>query len=134
MQITSTSRVVACVTILLGNLPLSAQILDYNYTFQSTDTWTELTGDQVVFSGAFDDEVSAAIPLLPTTMGVEPHTSLFISTNGFMTLSAAPSTSNYDPLSQENGFIGSTTGSNCGVPGQFVFQFNTISKYPTTSD
>jgi gliding motility-associated-like protein len=100
MQITSTSRVVACVTILLGNLPLSAQILDYYYTFQSTDTWTELTGDQVVFSGAFDDEVSAAIPLLPTTMGVEPHTSLFISTNGFMTLSAAPSTSNYDPLSQ----------------------------------
>jgi gliding motility-associated-like protein len=92
--------VVACFLILLGNLSLSAQVLDYNYIFQSTDTWTELTGDQVVFSGAFDDEVSAAITTLPVTMGVEAHTSLFVSTNGFMTLSTAPSANNYDPLSQ----------------------------------
>jgi len=92
--------VVACFLILLGNLSLSAQVLDYNYIFQSTDTWTELSGDQVVFSGAFDDEVSAAIPTLPVTMGVEAHTSLFVSTNGFMTLSTAPSANNYDPLSQ----------------------------------
>jgi hypothetical protein len=79
---------------------LRAQVLDYYYTFQSTNTWTELTFDQVVFSGAFDDEVTAAIPLLPVTMGAEPHTSMFISTNGFITFSSAPSSTNYDPLSQ----------------------------------
>jgi gliding motility-associated-like protein len=100
MRIIGKFYVLACFLILLGNLSLSAQVLDYNYIFQSTDTWTELTGDQVVFSGAFDDEVSSAIPTLPVTMGVEAHTSLFVSTNGFITLSTAPSATNYDPLSQ----------------------------------
>ena len=100
MQITGKYSIVACFLILLCNLPLSAQVLDYNYIFQSTDTWTELTGDQVVFSGAFDDDVSAAVTTLPVTMGVEPHTSLYISTNGFMTLSVAAAPNNYDPLSQ----------------------------------
>jgi len=100
MQSKHKCSAIICFLILLGNLSLSAQILDYNYIFQSTDTWTELTGDQVVFSGAFDDEVSAAITTLPVTMGVEAHTSLFVSTNGFMTLTTAPSATNYDPLSQ----------------------------------
>lgn len=84
----------------IANNSVTGQILDYNYIFQSTDTWTELTGDQVVFSGTFDDDVSAAITTLPVTMGVEPHTSLFISTNGFITLSTSPQSNNYDPLSQ----------------------------------
>jgi gliding motility-associated-like protein len=90
----------ATLLIMICQYALFGQVLDYNYIFQSTDTWTELTGDQVVFSGAFDDEVSAAINTLPVTMGVEAHTSLFVSTNGFMTLSTAPSANNYDPLSQ----------------------------------
>jgi len=81
-------------------LQMNGQTLDYYYIFQSTDTWTELSGDQVLFSGAFDDDVSAAITTLPVTMGVEAHNSLFVSTNGFMTLSTAPSANNYDPLSQ----------------------------------
>jgi hypothetical protein len=77
-----------------------SQTLDYNYLFQSTDTYNELSSDEVLFSGAFDDEMSALIPILPVTMGVEPHTALFISTNGFLSLSAATSANNYDPLSQ----------------------------------
>lgn len=100
MQIIGKYSAVACFLVILCDLPLSAQLLDYNYIFQSTDTWTELAGDQVVFSGAFDDEVSTAIATLPVTMGVEAHTSLFVSTNGFMTFSIAPSATNYDPLSQ----------------------------------
>ena len=78
----------------------TAQTLDYNYIFLSTDTYNELSSDEVLFSGAFDDDVSALIPILPVTMGVEPHTALFISTNGFLSLSAAASANNYDPLSQ----------------------------------
>ena len=78
----------------------NAQTLDYYYIFQSTDTYTELTNDVVLFSGNFDDAVSGAISTLPVTMGVQAHLSLFVSTNGFMTLSAAPTANNYDPLSQ----------------------------------
>jgi gliding motility-associated-like protein len=86
--------------ILFNGMLLNGQLLDYNYIFQSNDSWTELTGDQVIFSGSFDDAVSASIPILPTTIGVEAHTSFFISTNGFMTLSTEPTANNYDPLSQ----------------------------------
>ena len=100
MKTSHKARVVICTLIMQSSFSLSAQILDYYYIFQSTDTWTELTGEQVLFSGAFDDEVSAAITTLPVTMGVEAHTSLFVSTNGFMTMSNAPSANNYDPLSQ----------------------------------
>jgi gliding motility-associated-like protein len=99
MEFTKFIFATLCLMQFIG-LQVNAQLLDYNYIFQSTDTWTELSGDQVVFSGAFDDDVSAGIPTLPITMGVEPHSSLFISTNGFMTLSTAPSATNYDPLSQ----------------------------------
>ena len=78
----------------------NAQVLDYYYIFQSTDTYTEITNDVTLFSGTFDDGVSAAVPTLPVTMGVEAHTTLYVSTNGFMTLSTAPTANNYDPLSQ----------------------------------
>ncbi len=77
-----------------------AQVLDYYYLFQSTDTWSELSSDQIVFSGSFDDGVSANIPILPVTMGVEPHTSLFISTNGFFSMSTPAAGNDYAPLSQ----------------------------------
>ncbi|MFN5295522.1 MAG: gliding motility-associated C-terminal domain-containing protein [Flavobacteriales bacterium] len=98
MKLTKFIFATICLIQFIG-LQMHGQILDYNYIFQSTDTWTELSGDQVVFSGAFDDDVSAAVPTLPVTMGVEPHSSLFISTNGFITLSTAPQATNYDPLS-----------------------------------
>jgi gliding motility-associated-like protein len=78
---------------------LNAQSLDYNYLFQSLDTYTEITNDVILFSGNFDDGVSNGIPILPVTMGVAPHTTLHISTNGFLTLSVAAAANNYDPLS-----------------------------------
>lgn len=99
MKLTRSVFITLCLLQCIGS-QMYGQLLDYNYIFQSTDTWTELAGDQVVFSGAFDDEVSTAITTLPVTMGVEAHTSLFVSANGFLTLSTAPSTTNYDPLSQ----------------------------------
>ena len=100
MQVQKGSAII-CFLILLGNLTLSAQILDYSYIFQSTDTWTELTGDQVVFSGAFDDGFSAYIPTLSITMGIEPHTSQYTNTNGFMTLSTSAAVIHCDPIWQD---------------------------------
>jgi gliding motility-associated-like protein len=78
---------------------LGAQTLDYFYTGQTEVTWSELSGDVVLFSGTFDDEVTAAIPVVPITMGVQGHVAFFVSTNGFMTLSQAPPANTYDPLS-----------------------------------
>jgi gliding motility-associated-like protein len=77
----------------------AGQVLDYFYTGQSQGAWSELSGDVVLFSGTFDDEVTAAIPVVPITMGVQGHVSFFVSTNGFMTLSQAPPANTYDPLS-----------------------------------
>ena len=83
MQVHKSSAII-CFLILLVNLTLSAQVLDYYFTFQSTNACAELSGYQVVFSGAFDDGFSASIPTLSITMGIEPHTSLYTSANGFM--------------------------------------------------
>ena len=92
---------IAVLTLLfITNKSVTGQILDYSYLWQQENTWTELTNGQDLFTGTFDDDVSAAITVLPVTMGVAPHTSFFVSTNGFMTLSAAPTATNYDPLSQ----------------------------------
>lgn len=82
------------------NKSVTGQILDYQYLGQQEFPYAELTNGQVLFTGTFDDDISAAIAVLPVTMGVEPHTSFFVSTNGFMTLSTAPTATNYDPLSQ----------------------------------
>ncbi len=82
-----------------GFTGLSAQPLDYFFTGQTLDSWTELSGDVTVFSGTFDDAVSDPLSIVPVTMGVEGHTTFYISTNGFMTFSTAPAADNYDPLS-----------------------------------
>jgi gliding motility-associated-like protein len=81
-------------------LNATAQTLDYYYTFQSTDNWTEINNDVVLFSGNFNDEVSASLNIVPFTMGVQGFVNFFVSTNGFITLGQAPAANDYDPLSQ----------------------------------
>jgi gliding motility-associated-like protein len=75
-----------------------AQILDYGYIFQGSTEYTELTGDVVVFSGAFDDEATGLIPMSQITMGGVPNTAMSISSNGFLTLNALAPAAEYGPL------------------------------------
>jgi len=88
---------------LIGVFSLKAQVLDFNYAFQQTGVYNNLVTDIPVFTQNFDDQVSAAIAITPFTMGGQAYNTLHVSTNGFITLGQAPSTSNYLPISQPPG-------------------------------
>ncbi|MFL5764470.1 MAG: GEVED domain-containing protein [Bacteroidia bacterium] len=82
-------------------------IASYSLTRATGGTYTALTAPTVFQSGGYDDAVSAAIPLGGTfTYGGVAYTTCFISTNGFITFGAAPSSTSYTPLST----LGTTTG------------------------
>jgi hypothetical protein len=80
-----------------------SQQLEFLYTNQQVNTYNSLFSDTPLFTQNFDDQVSAAIPIVPFTIGGQAYNSLFVSTNGFITLGQAASTANYNPISQPPG-------------------------------
>ena len=80
-----------------------SQQLEFQYTNQQVNFYNDLTSDTPIFTQNFDDQVSAAIPITPFTMGGQAYNTLFVSTNGFLTLGQAASSNNYNPISQPPG-------------------------------
>jgi len=91
-----------------ASVSLKAQTNIANYRLaKSSSTYTPITGGTVVASGAYDNEVSGSVSLGGTfTFGGTAFTTCYVSANGYITFGAAPSASNYAPLSS----LGSTTG------------------------
>lgn len=86
---------------------MTAQTNIANYTFASSmGTYVPITGAST-FVTTWDNTVSAAIPLGGTfTFGTATYTACYISSNGFITFGAAPSGTNYTPMST----LGTTSG------------------------
>jgi len=80
-----------------------SQQLEFQYTNQQVNVYNDLTNDVPLFTQNFDDQVSSAIPIVPFTIGGQAYNTLFVSTNGFITLGQAASTTNYNPISQPQG-------------------------------
>jgi gliding motility-associated-like protein len=80
-----------------------SQQLEFQYTSQQLNVYNTLTNDIPLFTQNFDDQVSSAIPIVPFTIGGQAYNTLFVSTNGFVTLGQAASTTNYNPISQPQG-------------------------------
>jgi len=80
-----------------------SQQLEFQYTSQQLNVYNTLTNDIPLFTQNFDDQVSSAIPIVPFTIGGQAYNTLFVSTNGFITLGQAASTTNYNPISQPQG-------------------------------
>jgi gliding motility-associated-like protein len=80
-----------------------SQQLEFQYTSQQLNVYNSLTNDTPIFTQNFDDQVSGAIPIVPFTIGGQAYNTLFVSTNGFVTLGQAASTTNYNPISQPPG-------------------------------
>ena len=100
--------------VLFAGAKVNAQTNIANYTLTTTTgaTYTDLGASGTVFmSGAYDDAVSTAITMGGTfTYGGVAQTTCYISTNGFITFGAAPSTTTYTPIST----LGTTTGAISG--------------------
>jgi gliding motility-associated-like protein len=80
-----------------------SQQLEFQYSNQQLNVYNSLINDVPLFTQNFDDQVSAAIPFTPFTMGGQAYNTLFVSTNGFLTLGQAASNTNYNPISQPPG-------------------------------
>lgn len=96
------------------------------YTFsQSNGTYTEITGGTILGtatsnsgSGSLNDIVYTVNSLPSFTFNGSAYTSIFVSTNGFITFGSAPLTSNYYPISsysEYTGAIASWGGDNNGM-------------------
>ncbi len=88
--------------LMYGSVAWSQQ-LEFQYSNQQLNVYNSLTNDIPLFTQNFDDQVSAAIPFTPFTMGGQAYNTLFVSTNGFLTLGQAASSNNYNPISQPPG-------------------------------
>ena len=127
----------------------NAQTNIANYKFSTTTgaTYTPITGT-AIFSGTWDSNVSTALPLGGTfTYGGVAYTTCYVSSNGFLTFGAVPSTTDYVPLSStaatvlgviaafaQDGASSTVTGSTplvsyANVGTEFVVQFQDHSNY-----
>ena len=87
---------------LIGYVAL-AQQLEFQYSNQQLNVYNSLTTDIPIFTQNFDDQVSGAIPIVPFTIGGQAYNTLFVSTNGFISLGQASGSTNYNPISQPPG-------------------------------
>ncbi|MBK8498165.1 MAG: hypothetical protein IPL52_04980 [Flavobacteriales bacterium] len=93
------SRVLLLVGLTLGLQPgLRAQVATM-YTFgQAGGSWSQITGGTALWTNSFDDNVSSAQTIPSFTFNGTAYTTMYVSSNGFITFGSAPTTTNYAPL------------------------------------
>ena len=96
-------RICFLLSVLLISFISWNQQLEFQYSNQQLNVYNSLFNDVPLFTQNFDDQVSSAIPIVPFTIGGQAYNTLFVSTNGFLTLGQAASTTNYNPISQPPG-------------------------------
>ena len=101
----------SCLAFLSMGVYAQTNVANYTFSKSSGVAYTSITGGTKLFptgtNTTYDNEVSAAIPLSsPFTFGGVAMTTCYVSANGFITFGAAPSGTNYTPMSS----LGSTTG------------------------
>jgi len=84
---------------LLSNLFTLAQMpLDYAFNSETQGSYVPLSNDVTVYSQSFDDIVSPPIEIPPFSMGGQTSSTLFIYSNGFISLGTTTGVVNYSPL------------------------------------
>ncbi|SHL47645.1 fibronectin type III domain-containing protein [Chryseobacterium contaminans] len=103
----------SCWALLSMGVYAQTNVASYAFSKSTGVAYVPITGGTKLFPTAtsttftYDNEVSAAIPLSsPFNFGGVAMTTCYVSANGYITFGAAPSGSNYTPLST----VGSTTG------------------------
>ncbi len=119
--------------------------VSYTYT-SSSGYYAAITGGTVLYSGTFDDAVSAAITIPAFKFNCTSYTTIYISTNGFITFGSAPTSTNYLPISSTGAYVGCVsafgvdlTNSSTGSPeiryedktasSEFVIQWKDVKRY-----
>lgn len=126
-------RLLAVLVALLSYLGLSSQNVA-TYTFaQSSGTYTAITGGTQLWDEAdnINDEAPATVGIPAFPFAGNVYTTMYVSSNGFLTFGSAPSSGNNTPLSSTATYAGAvsafgadledaSTGSNTEVRWQTV--------------
>ncbi len=117
------------------------------YTFASAaGSYTALSTETVLWSGTFDESVSTAITIPSFTFAGTAYTTMYVTSNGFLTLgTTAPTTYYYTPISGTGAysasispFGGDLVNAGSGSPkisyntndgGDIVVQWQAVRKY-----
>ena len=82
----------------------SAQsVLEYAFSEETQGAYSPLTNSAALFVADFDDVISPAITITPFSMGGVTYNTMFVNSNGFITLGQGSMFNNYSPLSTGNG-------------------------------
>ncbi len=85
-----------------------------SYSFaQNTASFTLITGGTIVLnsgSSSMDDIVSGPFTMPSFKFNNITYTSVYISTNGFITFGSAPTSTNYNPISSSETYAGAVSG------------------------
>ena len=106
LQIIRKNLIFLCFILVSNNY--FGQVSTYPFT-SSSGTYSAIAGGTVLWNGAsasMDDVVSAAITIPSFSFNCTAYTSIYVSTNGFITFGSAPATNNYTPISNAAGYSG----------------------------
>ncbi len=126
-----------------------AQVDTYSFA-SSSGTYTPLATETILWSGSFDENISASIPIPGFTMAGITYTNMYVTSNGYVTLgtTVAPSAYYYTPISGTTAFdkvlapfgcdlenAGSGTPKisyNTNNAGEIVVQWQDVKQYYST--
>ncbi len=75
------------------------------YTFgQAAGAYTEITGGTALWVNSFDDNVSGAQTIPSFNFNGTAYTTMYVSSNGFITFGSAPTSTNYNPIGSTETF------------------------------
>ncbi|MBL7983479.1 MAG: hypothetical protein JNM91_00705, partial [Flavobacteriales bacterium] len=96
---------VALVLVLSSLVPAHGQLSSLYGFGQSLGTYTPISGGTVLADTTFDDLVIEQ-PVPPFFFNGSYHSTVFVSSNGYLTLGIAPVATNYTPLSNAATYTG----------------------------
>jgi len=85
-----------------------SQVAEYFFSQQNL-TYTGISGGTQLFSGTFDDNVSGEVAIPSFVFNDTAYTSIFISSNGYITFGTAPASNNYAPISNSGDYKGAVS-------------------------
>jgi hypothetical protein len=88
--------------VLLSSIAASQPTLEYVFSEQTQGVYAPLENASDVYVADFDDVTSQPITITPFTMGGTVYTTMYLNSNGFLTLGQASMFNNYAPLSSNN--------------------------------
>ncbi len=135
--------------VILMSSYLSAQpILEYALTDQYVGTYSPLANPTVLYSGTFDDMLSASIAIPTFTIGGIPYTSMMVNTNGYIAFGTYTSTTGWLPISTSTtasiiapmgGDLASLAGADSHVAYQIdgntvTVEWKNVRRFPSTQE